>query len=434
MIDFIKISYDLPNFLQWKEDTGMSFNGTVNFDNGEVKQISRNDKKTGLPYTSIEHRTKFKTYQLTVNEVTHTGKKTKYILTIEGSLHKNHFGGQNYSRFTFPDLCSQINYLCLNLRLNAEKCILKNFEYGLNLAVDFNPIEYLGNNLINFRGKGFDRMKTESQTSIGYDCRLSEYRIKIYDKGLQHSLPQYLMRFEKAYKKMTSTKRIGIYTLADLTKPYFLMMLQKELLQAWNNVLLFDSTMLVNVSISEKDKIFLLQCQHPKFWESFKNRTDRKRKKDEFQNLLLKYGSNGNVQNEVKELLNEEFKSCMILPGPKLNVEIKNVTVLPGVKSEVNKLECYGFTVNIDSKTVTPAKRYCKGCGKELNPNQKKGSVFCSAKYVGYDRAHQCRNIVFNPSNNFRNKLIKIETNGLLFDIQPYFNGGIHRRNVLKTP
>ena len=422
MIDGIKISYELPNFLQWKEDTGISFNTTVNEDTGEVKQLTRNDRKTGLPYTSIEHREKFETYQLTVNEITHTGKKTKYILKIEGSLHKNHFDGANFSRFTFTDLCSQINYLCLNLHLNPNKSILKNFEYGFNLPVTFNPIEYLKNNLISYKGKQFDRLKTESQISIGYDCRLSEYKIKIYDKGLQHDLPQYLMRFEKAYKKMTSPKKLmGIYSLADLTKPDNLKKLQKELLQAWNEVLLFDSTMLTNVSISDKDKIFLLQCRDPKFWKTFKNRTARQRNKDKFQNLLLKYGSNGNVPNEVKGLLNNEFKMCTVLPVVNVNERFENVTVLPSVKSEANKPECYGFTVNINGKTVTPGKRYCKGCGKELNPNQKKGSTFCSEKYVGYERAHKCRNIEFNPSNNFRNKLIKIETNGLLFDIEPYF-------------
>ena len=421
MIDGIKISYELPNFLQWKEVTGISFNGTVNLDNGEVKQLTRNDRKTGLPYISIEHRAKFKTYELTVNEITHTGKKTKYILNIEGSLHKNHFGGANFSRFSFDDLCSQINHLCLNLHLIPNKSILKNFEYGFNLPVKFNPIEYLENNLISYKGKPFDRFKTESQISIGYDCRLSEYKIKIYDKGLQHELPQYLMRFEKAYKKMTSPKKLGIYTLADLTKPNNLKKLQNELLQAWKEVLLFDSTMLVNVNLSDKDKIFLLQCRDPKFWKTFENRTGRQRNKNKFQRMLLKYGSNGNVHKEVKELLNNEFKMCTVLPGVNVNERFKNVTVLPSVKNEAKRPECYGFTVNINGNTVTPEKRYCKGCKNELHKNQKKGSIFCSAKYVGYERAHQCRNIVFNPSNNFRNKLIKIETNGLLFDIQPYF-------------
>ena len=423
MIDGIKISYDLPNFPQWKENTGISFNTTVNEDTGEVKQLTRNDKKTGLPYTSIEHRAKFETYQLTVNEIAHTGKKTKYILTIVGSLHKNHFGGKNYRRFTFPDLCSQINYFCLNLHLDANRCIIKNFEYGLNLPVNFNPIEYLENNLISYKGKGFDRLKTESQNSIGYDCLLIEYRIKIYDKGLQHGLPMYLMRFERAYKKMTSPKKMGIYTLADLTKPYILKKLQNELLQAWDEVLLFDNTAIDNIDLPVKDENFLLRYRNAKLWKTFKNRTGRKRNKDKFQNLLFKYGSNGNARNEVKELLNGEFKMCTILPGAKLNEEIKNVTVLPSIKNEAGKSKCYGFTVNIDSKTVTPEKRYCKGCGKELNPNQKKGSVFCSAIYVGEERAHQCRNIIFNPSNNFRNKLIKIEANGVLFDVTPFFKG-----------
>ena len=170
-----------------------------------------------------------------------------------------------------------------------------------------------------------------------------------------------------------------------------------------------------------KDENFLLKYKDPKFWKTFKNRTARQRNKDKFTGLLLKYGSNGNVHNEVKELLNDEFKMCTVLPGVNVNERFKNVTDLPSVKSEAKTPECYGFTVNINGKTVTPEKRYCKGCGNPLHKNQKKGSVFCSAKYVGYERAHQCRNIVFNPSNNFRKKLIRIETNGLLFDINSFF-------------
>lgn len=425
MIDGVKISYLLTDFQKWKEETGISFNVTVNLDNGEVKQVTRPDKKTGLHYTSIEHRAKFETYQLTVNEVTHTGKTTKYILTIEGSLHKNHFKGANFSRFTFADLCSQINYLCLRLHLNPAKCRISNFEYGLNLPVKFNAIEYLENNLISYKGKRFDRLKTENQNSIGYDSRLSEYRIKVYDKSLQHGLKEPLMRFEKAYKKMTSPKKLGISTLADLTKPYILKKLQMELLQAWHAVLLFDDTVVKNASVSDKDKLFLVQCKDPKFFRIFPSGTTRQRKKEKFQNLLLKYGSNNHIHEEVKKLMESEFEKCMVLPSGQKNKEIKTGTLLPSVKNDSENQNRYTFTLNIESETVPPAKRHCKGCGKELHPNQKKDSSFCSAKYVGYKKAHQCRNIYFNPANNFRNKLMALETNGLLFDINPYFSGRI---------
>jgi hypothetical protein len=229
------------------------------------------------------------------------------------------------------------------------------------------------------------------------------------------------MRFEKAFKKMTSPKKLNIRALADLTKPDNLNNLQKELLHAWDMVFLFDSSLLVNVSISDREKVFLHHCRDPKFWKKIKNRNTRKRTKDRFKLLLFRFGSNGNVHNEVKELLINEFKMCTVLPDAKLNEEIKNGTVLPTAKSEAEEQNVYGFTVNIESKTVPIQNRYCKGCGNPLNPGQKKNSLFCSAKYVGYEKAHQCRNIVFNPSNNFRNKLIKIETNGLLFDINPFF-------------
>lgn len=423
MIDGIKIYYGLQDFQKWKEDTGIRFKVTTDLDTGEIKQITGTDKKTGLPYTSIEHRARFETYQITVNEITHTGKKPRYDLTIKGSLHKNHFKGSNFSRFTFPGICSQIHYLCHNLHLNAAKCVIKNFEYGLNLSVEFNPIECLEKNLISYKGKPFYRLKTENETSIGFDSRLGEYRIKVYDKGLQHKLPQHLMRFEKAYKKMTSPKKMGIYTLTDLTKVNIFEKLQGELLQAWDEVLLFDDTVLKNANISEKDKIFLLECRTPQFFKNFESRTTRGRKRDKFKKLLLKYGSNGNIHNEVRELLENEFQKCMGLSGTQKNEKTETGTLLPGVENEVENRNRYNLTVNIEGHSVPPVKRHCKGCGKELHPNQKKSSSFCSAKFVGYNKAHQCRNIYYNPANNFKKKLISIDRNGVLFDINPYFSG-----------
>jgi hypothetical protein len=409
MIDGFKTSYLLPNFPDWKEKTGIRFNATVNEDTGEVKEIVRNNKKTGLSYTSIEHRATFETYQLTVNEITHTGKKTKFILNITGSLHKNHFGGKNHSRFTFADLCSQIEYLCRNLHLNANKCILKTLEYGFNLPVNFAPFEYLNNNIISFKLKEFQKFETDSLKSIGFNCRLNEYWIKLYDKGLQHDLNVPLLRFEKAYKKLTTPKKFGISTLDDLTKSDTIKRLQNELLEAWDDVFLFDETALINLSISQKEKIELLEYRDPRYLLKIKNRNSRKLKKDRCKGLLLKYGSNGKVHSEIKELLIKEFKKC---------------TVLPSVEKRAEKPKEYGLTIKINSKTVPIEKRYCKGCGNPLHPDQKKGSVFCSAKFVGYERAHQCRNIVFNPSNNFTKKLMNIEAKGLLFDIQPFFDPG----------
>lgn len=414
MIDGIKIRYDLQDFQKWKEDTGFSFVVSTYEDTGEIKGITRVDKKNGLPYTSIEHRANFETYRLTVNEITQAGKKTKYILSIEGSLHTNHFDGANYRRFTFADLLYQINYLCLNLQLKPVKCILRTFEYGFNLPVKFNPTEYLKDNLISYKGKKFDRFQTENKISIGFNCSLSEYKIKLYDKGLQNSLPYNLMRFEKAYKKMTSPKRIGIITLAELIKVKFLNELQNELLKAWDDVMLFDSSVFEGEVLPADVEIFLLKCKDPNYWNNFKNRSSRQYYKNKYKELLLKYGGNKYVQNEVKELLINEFKLC---------------TVLPSVKNEIKISKLYGFTIKINGKNVSTEKRYCKGCGKELSENQKKGSVFCSAKFVGYERAHQCRNVVFNPSNNFRNKLIKIEAKGLLFDISDYIQHPVNKIN-----
>jgi hypothetical protein len=59
------------------------------------------------------------------------------------------------------------------------------------------------------------------------------------------------------------------------------------------------------------------------------------------------------------------------------------------------------------------------------------GSRFCSAKYVGYFAAHQCRNNDSNARNNRIRKINKINSKGVLFDIAPFVIKGQKRKTKL---
>jgi hypothetical protein len=61
--------------------------------------------------------------------------------------------------------------------------------------------------------------------------------------------------------------------------------------------------------------------------------------------------------------------------------------------------------------------RLCVSCGKPLHREQKEGSKFCSAKFVGYEPAHKCRNADSNRRNNLKRKMEKINKKGVLFDV-----------------
>ena len=74
-------------------------------------------------------------------------------------------------------------------------------------------------------------------------------------------------------------------------------------------------------------------------------------------------------------------------------------------------------------RNITPPaevnKIYCLGCGAEI-VNPRKGQKFCSAKQVGYERAHKCRNNNSNPRNNTRRSYIRLISVPMLFDTSEY--------------
>lgn len=74
--------------------------------------------------------------------------------------------------------------------------------------------------------------------SLGRYCPGAEKALKLYDKGLQNSLPFPLMRCELRFSKMRELKTLGIRHLSDLLKPSLYPALLEMLLQCWNKLLI----------------------------------------------------------------------------------------------------------------------------------------------------------------------------------------------------
>lgn len=64
-------------------------------------------------------------------------------------------------------------------------------------------------------------------------------------------------------------------------------------------------------------------------------------------------------------------------------------------------------------------KRVCATCGNGIS-NQHTESRFCIAKYVGKEAAHKCLNLDSNRRNNRKRKIAKINSRGVLFDVEPF--------------
>ena len=206
---------------------------------------------------------------------------------------------------------------------------------------------------------------------------------------------------------MQVLNKMGIKFLADLLNEDKVINLLPMLLEAWQNVLIFDIENLQKLAktynLKENEIDLLTTGQNPKYWERLKKENKRQfnYQREKFKTLVIKNGNNwqlltkGLIQNEWETL----FKNCTNLPS-----------------GENDKL--YKFTIKIKGKNVQ--NRFCQSCGKDIS-SQKSGSKFCSEKFVGEASAHQCRNYSNNPANNLKNKIIKLTSRGLLFDIRPYF-------------
>ena len=408
MIDGINIKNTIKNFTEWKKAVNPSLFLSVGSDTGEVKTKKRIDT------TTTTHRGKFETFDLIVKEVTNeaTGKQSFY-LTVKGSLHKNHYQGSNYLPFTWQDLQEQINHLCQNLCINPNEAQISTLEVGLNICTPFEVTPFLNRNVISYKGNSFNRYTPDRQgVCLGKYCaQPKQYSIKIYDKGLQFDLPETLMRFEQRFLKMQPLNKKGIKYLSDLQNFKKVDSLKEILFKAWNDVLIFDIPgNLKNLPLKQSEIELLNNGKNPKFWEQLKeNSTGDKYKyqTNKFKKLVVKYGNNS--QKIVHDLLKNEWQNLF-----------KNYPNLPSGENPFLP----EFTIKIKGKNgekvFTPEKRYCVSCGNELNPAQKINSKYCTEKFVGYERAHQCRNKNSNPRNNFKNKIKKITGRGLLFDIMPF--------------
>ncbi len=407
MIDGITIQYTIDNFEIWREQIQIQFYNATNTDTGEIRTKKR------------EHQTvtifngKWETFDLEVKEVynTQSGFKKNY-LKIKGSLHKNHFQGTNYLPFNWRDLQTQVHHICKTLLIDPNKARISTIEVGVNIITPFEVTPFLKGNLIDYKGKEFKNYKADRNGfELGSFCDLKQYKVKLYDKGLQNKLSINLMRFETRFLKMQIIKSKGILLLSDLLIFEKVIKLKSLIVKSWSNVLIYD---IENIKGLKKNigsnYELLLNGKNPRHWGSIKglNRDSYNYQRGKFKDIVLKYGKN--YHSIVLELIENEWDNLFI-----------NSTNLPlGESTELHNLTLKIKGNNVESDLILVPKRVCLSCGKDIS-NQKVGSKFCSNRLVGEREAHKCRNINSNYRNNFKKKLEIIQGRGLLFDIIPFF-------------
>ena len=270
----------------------------------------------------------------------HKGKYYPYPkpkLVISGSLHKFK-DGQNDTDFHFMEVYSTIDALCKLLSLEPSKCEIHTLEFGVNIPLGMRPKDVF-DTYLSYCQKGFVSYKDVNQNARfnGVKCSLSQFGIKVYDKGAQYFRKESLMRFECQVLKMQflEKKNVFIKTLQDLKN--------KEVHERLSNILtsLHDDILKVNKcdtsKMNDKEKMLFDNGQNLKYWEQIKNGTmntntakvKMKREKQRFKSINEDYKTDDR-HGQTGHLIGEKCKVLIKKTVPiftNFEPTFKNVTV-----------------------------------------------------------------------------------------------------------
>ena len=409
------------------------------FNNSLLDFLSPVSLKTGeiLP-SNNKNRNKVRTTRKQIasyQEQTISIVNDQYI-KMEGSLHKYYNNGQNHSDFTLNDLFEVIMDIHSKLHFNPLKDEIRNVEFGVNVRLPFETRIFL-DSIITYKGKEYEKRTFQSQ---GYMLKFffDQYELKIYDKGLQYSLPYNLLRFEVKVRKMEFLRAKGISLRAtfDLLKPEVYNRLGQLLNDCFSQLVVFDESINLR-KLNQRDRNTLLLGQNPRHWTREKEGNPERYKKrlKRFNSLVSKHGKR-NLKETVGNLISEKWDELTqtteenVTKCNKFLSELTSETFpeittfseknIPRNNTSKSMLLSGQILEGFAVRETVREQRLCISCGRDIS-SQKKGSRFCSERLFGKE-VKQCRNKESNPRNHFKRRELKIKSKGLLFEIDSYLD------------
>jgi hypothetical protein len=227
---------------------------------------------------------------------------------VAGSLHKYWNGGlHNYNDFGRLDLWDVINEMCDWLEIAPQDAHLHNVEFGVNLAVPFDPTAFLGGLLV-YKNEPFVRTAI---TGKGFykQAAKSQYLIKTYDKGKQYDRPDHILRFEMKVVKMEYLN--GVRTLADLMQVDKLSVLGGLLAEAWRECVVVEWLDVAQLTPAERRTYE--RATNAAEWNNLNDRMERHRLRTNYAAIMDKY-LKGGKKKEVAELLQTKWHELLAIP------------------------------------------------------------------------------------------------------------------------
>lgn len=232
--------------------------------------------------------------------------KSPSTMYVKGSLHKFFTEGENYSDFSFSDICSALEKFTNKYRLNLSKLYFENLEFGVNVNTELPP-SCIINDIVCYKNH-LPSIRFFGSKGVLYEFCLSDYYFKIYDKGQQNELENNLLRLEMKSIKSRLLSSLGINTLADiqsLNNHYVLF----EKFMKYYDFLIFDDQDMVVEALDIREINVYRRLKNPKEWYAVKknkNTTTRSQEK-KFRDIVSLYGQNKHFST-LKQLLHEKYE------------------------------------------------------------------------------------------------------------------------------
>lgn len=401
-------------------------------------------------------------------------------VTVKGSWPKFHNNGQhNYTRYATTDLLADIAELSGMFGYDFSDGLIHGLEAGVNLDLSnlpqpcFTP-SYLIPRIICFQGRmPFLPMKSIKGAGHGVECAMHNYRIKIYDKGLQHHLPNPLLRLEYDCNMMKELKPLGIRLLSDLTDIQKMHLLGQKVQGLLADMVIMEPLPIDTLSTAGR-KLYE-KAERPSFWLEL-SRRNRNYYLNSYRDLIQTYS-----QYRLHETLCEQARmewatlteNCNIFagayPANTSASSTKNCNIFSPITTGnrykvLDQMAAVSFsdqTVNLSDNEqtdlVNQTARRCEVTGLLLHEQQPANSKVIGITTLTHDAsalallhewygskqrkrdyhseayrlAHGPRNDKSNPPNNLLRRIRKAEADSELFGLTETLRLSTEQRAML---
>lgn len=276
---------------------------------------------------------------------------------INGSLHKYFNGGEhNYNELSHSDLANTLFDLETRFGVDLNTARITRIEFGVNIHPHL-PTEDLLLALImhkttpfyTVRGSGIDFMV----------ATYGEYKIKAYDKGLQHNTQDDIFRFEVFAVKSWLSKT-GINTLSDLLDQAKYQNLGKILNDEFGKLFIIDPPNFRKMK--GRDALNCKDFLNPKYWEKLSG-DYKHRRLNEARKFLDKYCLN-TIHKTTAELIAGQIAEYQS-DGPK---HPRFLTMVSESDSRKETSPLFNHLDNSDkNRTQTLSERRCVVTGADIS-------------------------------------------------------------------